>query len=175
VPTAVAPTRSSRQNAPFRGTDTGLTSLAERISHFGHAEEPRPRVLLVQKAASVRVQLALASRFVVQAGTRQSCQLHCRVTLSSECPASIPEKLQDNPSKPKRPCGVLSLGQLLQHRPTPSAALIEPGLLPDSGILFVGGEPKVGKSILVANLALALASGRSRAGFEARQPERVCR
>jgi hypothetical protein len=85
----------------------------------------------------------------------------------------MPEKLQDNPSKPKRPCGVLSLGQLLQHSPTPSAALIEPGLLPASGILFIGGEPKVGKSILVANLALALASGRSGAGFEVPAARRV--
>jgi hypothetical protein len=93
VPTAVAPTRSSRQNAPFRGTDTGLTSLAERISHFGHAEEPRPRVLLVQKAASVRVQLALASRFVVQAGTRQSRQLalscHAQFRMSSIDPRKV--------------------------------------------------------------------------------------
>jgi hypothetical protein len=39
--------------------------------------------------------------------------------------------------------------------------------------LFVGGEPKVGKSLLVANLALALASGGSRAGFEAPNPCRV--
>src|SRR5215813_13621824 len=31
----------------------------------------------------------------------------------------------------------------------------EPGLLPAQGILFVGGEPKVGKSLLVANLALS--------------------
>jgi len=53
------------------------------------------------------------------------------------------------------------------------AALIEPGLLPASGILFVGGEPKVGKSILVANLALALASGSSRAGFHVPAARRV--
>jgi RecA-family ATPase len=33
------------------------------------------------------------------------------------------------------------------------------------GILFVGGEPKVGKSLLVANLALALAAGQDRVGF----------
>src|SRR5438876_1145550 len=52
-------------------------------------------------------------------------------------------------------------------------ALIEPGLLPSSGILFVGGEPKVGKSILVANLALALASGSSRAGFHVPAARRV--
>ena len=69
--------------------------------------------------------------------------------------------------------GVLSLGQLLEHNPAPSPALIEPGLLPSSGILFVGGEPKVGKSLLVANLALALASGSSRAGFQVPTSRRV--
>jgi len=58
----------------------------------------------------------------------------------------MPEKLQDNhqPATAKRPSGVLSLAQLLEHNPTPTPALIEPGLLPSSGILFVGGEPKVG-------------------------------
>lgn len=89
----------------------------------------------------------------------------------------MPEKLQDNQKQAttKRPsaAGVLSLGQLLQHCPTPTPALIEPGLLPSSGILFVGGEPKVGKSILVANLALALASGSSRAGFQVPAARRV--
>jgi hypothetical protein len=65
------------------------------------------------------------------------------------------------------------LGQLLEHHPKPMPALIEPGLLPASGILFIGGEPKVGKSLLVANLALALASGSSRAGFNIPQARRV--
>ncbi len=69
--------------------------------------------------------------------------------------------------------GVLSLGQLLEHNPTPTPSLIEPGLLPSNGILFVGGEPKVGKSLLVANLALALAAGSSRAGFQIPATRRV--
>src|SRR5438094_9134316 len=78
------------------------------------------------------------------------------------------------PSREKPPCGgVLSLGQLLEHNPKPMPALIEPGLLPASGILFVGGEPKVGKSLLVANLALALASGSSRGGFQVPTSRRV--
>lgn len=68
---------------------------------------------------------------------------------------------------------VLSLGELLRSSPTPQPSLLEPGLLPAQGILFVGGEPKVGKSLLVANLALALAAGCSRAGFEVSQPRRV--
>jgi hypothetical protein len=70
--------------------------------------------------------------------------------------------------------GVLSLGQLLEQQPTVApACLVEPGLLPAQGILFVGGEPKVGKSLLVANLALSLASGADRIGFPIPAPRRV--
>lgn len=69
---------------------------------------------------------------------------------------------------------VLSLGQLLeQQSPSPPACLVEPGLLPAQGILFVGGEPKVGKSLLVANLALSLAAGCDRLGFPVPAPRRV--
>jgi hypothetical protein len=69
---------------------------------------------------------------------------------------------------------VLSLAQLLEQQPpTPPPCLVEPGLLPPQGILFVGGEPKVGKSLLVANLALALASGSDRAGFSIPAARRV--
>src|SRR5436190_22244349 len=61
---------------------------------------------------------------------------------------------------------VLSLAQLLERQsPAPPPCLVEPGLLPAQGILFVGGEPKVGKSLLVANLALSLAAGSDRMGF----------
>jgi hypothetical protein len=69
---------------------------------------------------------------------------------------------------------VLSLAQLLEQQPaTTPPCLIEPGLLPPDGILFVGGEPKVGKSILVANLALSLAAGVDRMGFPIPAPRRV--
>lgn len=68
---------------------------------------------------------------------------------------------------------VLSLGELLRANPTPEPCLVEPGLLPAQGILFCGGEPKVGKSILVTNLALALAAGSSRIGFSITKPRRV--
>src|SRR5712691_7919708 len=61
---------------------------------------------------------------------------------------------------------VLSLAQLLTRQPASAPpCLVEPGLLPPQGILFVGGEPKVGKSLLVANLALSLAAGSGRTGF----------
>jgi len=74
------------------------------------------------------------------------------------------------PSKP----AVLSLAQLLTEQPAaPPPGWIEPGLLPPQGILFVGGEPKVGKSLLVANLALALAAGKDRAGFRIPAARRV--
>src|ERR1700732_5563166 len=65
----------------------------------------------------------------------------------------------------------LSLAQLLQQQPpTPPPSLLEPGLLPAQGIGFVGGEPKVGKSLLVANLALALAAGFGRSWFSPPPP-----
>jgi hypothetical protein len=74
----------------------------------------------------------------------------------------------------KSPATVLSLAQLLeQQSPTPPPCLVEPGLLPAQGILFVGGEPKVGKSLLVANLALALAAGSDRLGFPVPAARRV--
>ena len=69
---------------------------------------------------------------------------------------------------------VLPLGELLEQQPvTAPACLLEPGLLPLEGILFIGGEPKVGKSLLVANLALSLAAGADRLGFPAPSPRRV--
>jgi hypothetical protein len=68
---------------------------------------------------------------------------------------------------------VLSLAQLLEQQPSATPSLIEPGLLPMQGILFVGGEPKVGKSLLVANLALSLAAGSDRIGFSVPTPRRV--
>ena len=72
------------------------------------------------------------------------------------------------------PATVLSLAQLLeQPSPSPLPGLVEPSLLPAQGILFVGGEPKVGKSLLVVNLALALAAGSDRLGFPIPAPRRV--
>jgi AAA domain len=68
---------------------------------------------------------------------------------------------------------VLSLAQLLQQQQPTPPCLIEPGLLPPQGILFVGGEPKVGKSLLVANLALSLAAGTNPAGFAVSAARRV--
>jgi RecA-family ATPase len=69
---------------------------------------------------------------------------------------------------------VLSLAQLLEQQPAEApVCLIEPGLLPPQGILFVGGEPKVGKSLLVANFAFALAAGMDRIGFAVPAVRRV--
>lgn len=77
-------------------------------------------------------------------------------------------------SKKSPEATVLSLAQLLQQQPASAPpCLVEPGLLPPQGILFVGGEPKVGKSLLVANLALSLAAGSGRTGFSIPAPRRV--
>jgi len=77
-------------------------------------------------------------------------------------------------SKKSPEATVLSLAQLLQQQPASAPpCLVEPGLLPPQGILFVGGEPKVGKSLLVANLALSLAAGSGHAGFSIPAPRRV--
>ena len=68
---------------------------------------------------------------------------------------------------------VRSLAELLHQQPVAMPSLIEPGLLPAQGILFLGGEPKLGKSLLVANLALSLAAGVDRLGFQIPSPRRV--
>jgi hypothetical protein len=82
--------------------------------------------------------------------------------------------VSDTASKKSLAPAVLSLAQLLQQQPpTAPPCLVEPGLLPSQGILFVGGEPKVGKSLLVANLALSLAAGADRIGFPVPAPRRV--
>src|SRR6266851_3131360 len=82
--------------------------------------------------------------------------------------------MKDTASKNSPKSTVISLAQLLTEQPaSPPPGWIEPGLLPPQGILFVGGEPKVGKSLLVANLALALAAGSGRAGFTIPAARRV--
>jgi hypothetical protein len=82
--------------------------------------------------------------------------------------------MKDGAGKHPPKTAVLSLAQLLADQPAAAPpGWIEPGLLPAQGILFVGGEPKVGKSLLVANLALALAAGQDRAGFTVPAPRRV--
>src|ERR1700741_52760 len=74
--------------------------------------------------------------------------------------------MKDGAARNPPQTAVLSLAQLLADQPAaPPPGWIEPGLLPAQGILFVGGEPKVGKSLLVANLALALAAGQHRIGL----------
>jgi AAA domain len=77
------------------------------------------------------------------------------------------------PAQPCKPATVLPLAQLIEQPLPAMPCLIEPGLLPAQGILFVGGEPKLGKSVLVANLALSLAAGSNRTGFAIAAPRRV--
>jgi hypothetical protein len=71
------------------------------------------------------------------------------------------------------PSSVRSLAQLLEQQPVALPSLVEPALLPAQGIMFLGGEPKLGKSLLVANLALSLAAGIDRLGFPIPTARRV--
>src|SRR5215470_9842305 len=75
--------------------------------------------------------------------------------------------------KSATPSSVRSLAQLLDQQPVAMPSLVEPGLLLAQGILFLGGEPKLGKSLLVANLALSLAAGTDRLGFPIPSARRV--
>ena len=82
--------------------------------------------------------------------------------------------MKDSAANSASKTAVVSLAQLLTEQPAaPPPGWIEPGLLPRQGILFVGGEPKVGQSLLVANLALSLAAGQDRAGFTVPAARRV--
>jgi hypothetical protein len=74
-----------------------------------------------------------------------------------------------NPAHPT----LLSLAQLLQEQQPHSARFDRTGTVAAARILFVGGEPKVGKSLLVANLALGLAAGIPAGGFAIPTPRRV--
>ena len=61
--------------------------------------------------------------------------------------------------KRSTPYKVLSLKEISETPPEEATFLIDEGILPASGRLLIAGAPKVGKSILVDNLALSLAAG----------------
>src|SRR5919198_1210341 len=87
---------------------------------------------------------------------RPFCWTHYRGPVMTKAPAAT----------------VLSLAQLLEQQ-SPPPLFGGTRLVAGTGILFVGGEPKVGKSLLVANLALSLAAGKDRAGFRVPAARRV--
>jgi hypothetical protein len=79
----------------------------------------------------------------------------------------VKESTAQASSKP----AVLSLAQLLAEQPpAPPPGWIEPGLLPSSGILFVGGEPKVGKSLLASFCRETAENGDAQSNFGLRYP-----
>jgi hypothetical protein len=57
------------------------------------------------------------------------------------------------------PYQVASLADLHASPPEETTFLVEHGILPKAGRLLIAGRPKVGKSLLVDNLALSLAAG----------------
>jgi hypothetical protein len=54
---------------------------------------------------------------------------------------------------------IRTLGEIFNAPPSETHFLVSDGVLPKGGRLLISGAPKVGKSIFVENLALALASG----------------
>jgi hypothetical protein len=61
--------------------------------------------------------------------------------------------------KKAAPFKVQTLGDIYETPPDEAHFLIEHGILPAKGRLLIAGAPKVGKSLLVDNLALSLAAG----------------
>ena len=81
--------------------------------------------------------------------------------------------------KRQTPFKVLSLGEIIANPPEDTEFIIEDGILSRGGRLLIAGKPKVGKSILVNNLALSLSSGKrflsagSFKGFTVESPTRT--
>ena len=53
------------------------------------------------------------------------------------------------------------------------AMIINEGVLPERGVLILGGQPKTGKSLVSMNIALALAKGEKWLDFDIPEPRRV--
>jgi len=64
--------------------------------------------------------------------------------------------LQDPKQKPERPKGITAAQ--LQNTDFPEAKWAVPGILPE-GLSILGGKPKMGKSIMALNIALAVSHG----------------
>ena len=68
---------------------------------------------------------------------------------------------------------IYTLGEVLNDNSIPPLSIIGNGILLDKTLLMICGEKKVGKSMLVYNLALAIASGKSFACFPIPNPKKV--
>jgi len=66
-----------------------------------------------------------------------------------------------------------TLEEVLQDQSEPPPPIIDDGILLENSLLLIGGKQKSGKSMLAYNFALALAEGRSFAGFKIPFPRRV--
>ena len=81
--------------------------------------------------------------------------------------------------KRKTPYIVQSFAEIRANPPEEATFIIEQGILPQGGRLLVAGKPKVGKSLFINDMALALASGKrflacgAFGGFGVRRPTRT--
>jgi hypothetical protein len=68
---------------------------------------------------------------------------------------------------------IWTLEELMLDDSTPPEPFVADGILLPNSLLLIHGSPKVGKSFLTMNLAVALAGGRNFAGFRIPKPRRV--
>ena len=68
---------------------------------------------------------------------------------------------------------IYTLGEVLNDNSMPPLPIIGNGILLDKTLLMINGKEKIGKSMLVLNLALGIASGKSFACFPIPNPKKV--
>jgi archaellum biogenesis ATPase FlaH len=79
----------------------------------------------------------------------------------------------ENVSPRKYTNNILPFQQMLNEKIEIPPPIIDDGILPEKAILIISGKPKVRKTFLTQNLAIALATGRSFAIFRINEPHKV--
>jgi hypothetical protein len=92
---------------------------------------------------------------------------------------SMNDYKESNSKKVSKPLGSSKMAELMtffdvvNDKSTPPAPIVGNGVLLDQTILQIVGEAKSKKTFLTLNMTLAMASGRSFAGFSVEKPSRV--
>ena len=92
---------------------------------------------------------------------------------------SLNDSIESNSKKVSKPLGSSKIAELItffdvvNDKSIPPAPIVGNGVLLDKTILQIVGEAKSKKTFLTLNMTLAMASGRSFAGFSVEKPSRV--